>query len=83
MSSSSVKDWPVVGPDIDQEHAAALAHQHGVAAIPVVSADGRPLGLIPALALIETLAQEHREDVIGWPILSSGPRTVMRSTTGP
>jgi magnesium transporter len=63
LSSLVRKDWPVVGPDIDQEHAAALAHQHSVAAIPVVSPDGRPLGLIPALALLETLAQEHHEDV--------------------
>lgn len=63
LSSLVRKDWPVVGPDIDQEHAAALAHQHSVAAIPVVAPDGRPLGLIPALALLETLAQEHHEDV--------------------
>jgi magnesium transporter len=63
LSSLVRKDWPVVGPDIDQEHAAAFAHQHGVAAIPVVAADGRPLGLIPALALLETLAHEHHEDV--------------------
>jgi magnesium transporter len=63
LSSLVRKDWPVVGPDIDQEHAAALAHEHSVAAIPVVSPDGRLLGLIPAIALLETLAQEHHEDV--------------------
>ena len=63
LSSLVRKDWPVLRPDIDQEHAAALAHRHGVAAIPVVAPDGRPLGLIPALALLETLAQEHHEDV--------------------
>jgi len=62
LVSLTLKDWPWVGPDVDQEHAAALAHQHGVTAIPVVAA-GRPLGLIPALALLETLAQEHHEDV--------------------
>jgi magnesium transporter len=63
LSSLTVKDWPVAGPDTEREHAAALSHQHGVTAIPVVAADGHPLGLIPALALIETLAQEHHEDV--------------------
>jgi magnesium transporter len=63
LASLTLKDWPWVGPDVDQEHAAAFAHQHGVTAIPVVAADGRPLGLIPALALLETLAQEHHEDV--------------------
>jgi magnesium transporter len=63
LSSLALKDWPVVGPDVDQEHAAALAHGRGVTAIPVVAGDGRPLGLIPALGLLETLAQEHHEDV--------------------
>lgn len=63
LSSLTFKDWPVVGPEVDQEHAAAVAHQHGVTSIPVVTADGRPLGLVPALALLETLAQEHHEDV--------------------
>ena len=63
LASLTFKDWPWVDPDVDQEHAAALAQQHGVTAIPVVAADGRPLGLIPALALIETLAQEHHEDI--------------------
>jgi magnesium transporter len=63
LSSLAIKAWPVVGPDTDQEHAADLAHQHRVTAIPVLSADGRPLGLIPALALLEILAQEHHEDV--------------------
>jgi magnesium transporter len=53
----------VVAPDTDQEHAADLAHQHRVTAIPVLAADGKPLGLIPALALLEILAQEHHEDV--------------------
>ena len=63
LASLTLKDWPRVGPDVDQEYAAALAGQHGVTAIPVVAADGRPIGLIPALALLETLAQEHHEDV--------------------
>jgi magnesium transporter len=63
LSSLVRKNWPVLPPNIDQEHAVALAHQHGVTAIPVVAPDGRPLGLIPALALLETLTQEHHEDV--------------------
>lgn len=63
LASLIVKDWPVVRPEIDQEHAATLAHNHRVSAIPVVAEDGNTLGLIPALALLETLAQEHQEDV--------------------
>lgn len=39
LSSLAVKAWPVVGPDTDQEHAADLAHQHRVTAIPVLAAD--------------------------------------------
>jgi magnesium transporter len=56
-------DWPVVRPETDQEHAAALAHEYRVTAVPVVGEDGRPLGIIPALALLDTLNQEHVEDV--------------------
>lgn len=63
LSSLMRKEWPRVLPDTDQEQAAATAHQYGVTAIPVVAADGRPLGLIPARALLETLTQEHHEDV--------------------
>jgi magnesium transporter len=63
LSSLAHKTWPVVRPDTDQEYAADLAHQHKVTAIPVLAADGKPLGLIPALALLEILAQEHHEDV--------------------
>jgi magnesium transporter len=63
LSSLVFKDWPVVGPEVDQEHAATIAREHRVSAVPVVTEDGRPLGLIPALALLDTLAQEHHEDV--------------------
>ena len=63
LSSLVFKNWPVVRPDVDQEHAAALALEYRVSAVPVVAEDGRPLGLIPALALLDTLAQEHHEDM--------------------
>lgn len=63
LSSLSLRNWPVVRPDVDQEHAAMLAHEHRVTAVPVVGDAGRPLGLIPSLALLDTLTQEHREDL--------------------
>jgi len=63
LSSLAVKDWPVVLPEVDQEHAAILAHKFRVATIPVVTEDGKPLGLIPPLALLDTLNQEHQEDL--------------------
>jgi magnesium transporter len=63
LSALVTKDWPVVTPDTDQEHAVELAHQNQVTAIPVIGVDEKPLGLIPALGLLEILAQEHHEDV--------------------
>jgi len=63
LASLVIKDWPVVRPEVDQEHAATLAHDYQVSAIPVVAEDGRPLGLIPARTLLDVLAQEHHEDV--------------------
>jgi len=63
LSSLVAQDWPVVRPDVDQEHAATLAHDYRVSAVPVVAEDGRPLGLIPALALLDVVTQEHQEDV--------------------
>jgi magnesium transporter len=63
LSSLMISDWPVVGQAVDQELVADLAQRYGVTAIPVVANDGHPLGLISALSLLRTLAQEHHEDV--------------------
>lgn len=56
-------EWPTIAPDVDQEHAVLLAAKAKVAALPVVSADGKPVGIIPPMALLEVLAHEHREDM--------------------
>lgn len=56
-------DFPAVGPDADQEDAASLAVHHQVDALPVVDADGRPLGVMPAQALMQVLRREHVEDL--------------------
>lgn len=63
LSSLALKDWPVVLPEVDQEHAAVLAREFRVTAMPVVTEEARALGLIPALALLDTLSQEHQEDL--------------------
>jgi len=55
--------WPVVRPGTDQEHAAAAASHAQVAALPVVGADGRPVGVLSPVVLLEVMAAEHREDV--------------------
>jgi magnesium transporter len=55
--------FPRVQPKEDQEHAASLALHHGVDALPVVDADGRPLGVMPSQALLQVLRREHVEDL--------------------
>jgi magnesium transporter len=53
----------VVTPETDQEHAATIAIRHRLAAVPVVDADGRLLGILPPEALMEVLRAEHLEDL--------------------
>jgi magnesium transporter len=62
---ASIQDtrFPHVGPADDQEHAASLALHHGVDALPVVDAAGRPLGVMPSQALLQVLRREHVEDL--------------------
>lgn len=54
---------PSVGPGVDQERAAWHAVQHGEAALSVVDAQGRFVGLIPPHRLLAVLLQEHDEDI--------------------
>lgn len=57
------RKFPRVTPDTDQERAASLALHHGVDALPVIDADGRPLGVMPSQALLQVLRREHVEDL--------------------
>ncbi len=56
-------DAPVVGPGVDQEHAAWRAVRHGEAALAVVDAAGCFRGLIPPHRLVAVLLSEHEEDL--------------------
>lgn len=56
-------EWPRVVPNIDQEHAVQIAADARVAALPVVALDGKPVGIIPPVILLDVLAREHREDM--------------------
>jgi magnesium transporter len=62
---SKIQDphFPHVRPTDDQEHAASLALHHGVDALAVVDAQGRPLGVMPSQALLQVLRREHVEDL--------------------
>lgn len=52
-----------VMPDTDQELVASMAIHEETAAIPVVDAENRLLGVVPPVALIEVLRREHVEDL--------------------
>jgi magnesium transporter len=52
-----------VTPDIDQEHAASIAVERRVAALPVVDEQGRLVGVLPSEVLMEVLRAEHLEDL--------------------
>ena len=56
-------EWPIVAPEIDQEHAVSVAAKAQVAALPVIAMDGKPVGIIPPTTLLKVLAHEHREDM--------------------
>ncbi|MDX2156260.1 MAG: magnesium transporter [Hyphomicrobiaceae bacterium] len=57
------RDWPSVSHDLDQEKAVETAILAGVATLPVVDDGQRPIGCIPAPAMLVVLAAEHREDM--------------------
>ena len=56
-------DPPRVTNGLDREVAAWRAVQHGESALAVVTAEGRFLGIIPPLTLLQVLLQEHEEDL--------------------
>jgi magnesium transporter len=57
------RDWPHVTPDVHQEHALMIAADARVAALPVVTEAGAPVGVILPVTMLEILAHEHREDM--------------------
>ncbi|MCS6779818.1 MAG: magnesium transporter [Geminicoccaceae bacterium] len=54
---------PTVDAETDQERVAIVAHQHRLAAVPVVDEERRFLGVVPPTALIDVLLREHDEDL--------------------
>lgn len=54
---------PRVAADIDQEKMASIALHHGVAAMPVVDADGRLVGVVASTTMMDILRREHVEDL--------------------
>ena len=57
------RERPHVLADTDQETMASMALQHGMAAMPVVDAAGRLVGVVGSLAMMDILRREHVEDL--------------------
>lgn len=49
--------------DVDQERVATVAHEDRLKSVPVVDQEGRFVGVVPPLALIDVLRREHDEDL--------------------
>jgi magnesium transporter len=56
-------DWPAVAAETDQEYAVEAATKAAVVALPVITRDGKPLGVLSPRVLLDVLAREHREDL--------------------
>ncbi|MBX9958989.1 MAG: magnesium transporter [Burkholderiaceae bacterium] len=63
MAALIDSDFPRVHPGTDQERVASLALHHALAAIPVIDANERLLGVVPSEALLRILRREHVEDL--------------------
>lgn len=63
VGSAMLQSPPTVTVDTDQERVATIARRCRLAAVPVVDAEGRLLGVVPSLAIIDVLRREHVEDL--------------------
>ena len=63
LGELAVAGFPSVSAHTDQERAASVALHHRVDALPVIDGEGRPLGVMPAQALLQVLRREHVEDL--------------------
>jgi magnesium transporter len=63
LAELMMADPPVVLPGEDQEGVAGRALAHRMSEIPVVDPQGRLLGAVPPLALLDILRREHIEDL--------------------
>jgi magnesium transporter len=63
LASIARTDWPSVPAAMDQEKATDIAIRESVTVLPVLAADGHPIGILAAHTLIDVLGREHREDI--------------------
>lgn len=60
---SSHQNQARVSAETDQEQMASIALHHGVAALPVVDAAGKLIGVVSSITLMDILRREHVEDL--------------------
>jgi magnesium transporter len=63
LASIARADWPAVQAEMDQEKATDIAIRENLTVLPVLAADGRPMGVLAAHTLMNILGREHREDI--------------------
>jgi magnesium transporter len=63
VADAMAPDGPRVSPELDQEAMANHALHEGVTAMPVVDAEGRLVGIVGPMALMQVLRREHIEDL--------------------
>lgn len=64
LSSFMLTEPITVTPEIDQEEVARLVSQYDLLSLPIVSAEGRMLGIITVDDVIDVLVEEGTEDVL-------------------
>ena len=63
LRSVTRRDTPRIASDVDQEQLASAALKGSVAAMPVVDAEGRLIGVVGSTTLMDILRREHVEDL--------------------
>jgi magnesium transporter len=63
LASIARTDWPSLPAAMDQENATDIAIRENVTVLPILAADGHPIGVMAAHTLIDVLGREHREDI--------------------
>lgn len=79
VGALATPDPAAVRPETDQEAVAQVALDRDLPSVPVVDADGRFLGVVPAEALLVVLRREHEEDVRRLAGIRRGDRHAVRA----
>jgi magnesium transporter len=73
LGDMMLRDVVTVAPEADQEEVARLVARYDVLALPVVTAEGRMLGIVTVDDVIDVLVSEGTEDVLRFAGIEGGP----------